>query len=114
MTSMSQMAEAGGMVLSLIAYGSLFAVTIRQNRKNRAVVLGVVTVGMFGGFLYYVHLAQKQTPPRLLATMEALLILTGVGVVVFVALDVFRWVSGKREPAAGRKDRTAESGPGTK
>jgi len=92
----------------------LFAVTIRQNRKNRAVVLGVVTVGMFAGFLFYVHLVEKRSPTWLLTTVEAFIILMGLSLLAFVALDVFRWAVGKREPAARGKDQSAESGLGPK
>ena len=36
-------------------YGWLFASTIKQNFRNRGVVLGVLTVGMFAGFLFYAY-----------------------------------------------------------
>jgi len=112
--SSSQIAEAARVILGLIAYGSWFALTIRQNRKNRAVILGVVTTGMFAGFLFYVHLAEKHTRSWLLTTVEALIILMGLSVLTFVALDVFRWASGKREPTARGTDRTADTGLGAK
>jgi cytochrome c biogenesis protein CcdA len=113
-TSSDQIAEIARVIFSLIAYGSLFTLTIRLNRKNRGVVLGVVTVGMFAGFLYYVHLAENHTRPWLLVTVGGVLILMGLGILAFVALDVFRWATGMREPAAPEKDRTADSGVGAK
>jgi 4-amino-4-deoxy-L-arabinose transferase-like glycosyltransferase len=109
----SQIAETARVIFSLIAYCSLFAFTIRQNRNNRGVVLGVVTVGMFAGFLYYAYLAEKHTRPWLLTTVEAVIILMGLSVLAFVALDVFRWATGKREPAAQGKDQSADSGLGS-
>jgi hypothetical protein len=112
--SSSQLAETARVIFSLIVCGSLFTLTIRLNRKNRAVVLGVVTVGMFAGFLNYAYLAEKHTQPWLLTTVEAVLILTGLSVLAFVALDVFRWATGKREPTAREEDRTSESGLGAK
>ena len=114
MASSGQIAETARVILSLIAYGSFFALTIRLNRKNRGVVLGVVTVGMFAGFLYYAHLAEKHTRPWLLATVEIVLILTGLSVLALVALDVFRWATGKRKPAVPERGRTADSGLGAK
>jgi hypothetical protein len=110
MASMSQLAEPAKLILGLIAYGSLFVVTIRQNRKNRAVVLGVLTVGMFAGFLFYASLEGKHSSPWLLSTVEALIILMGLGVLAFVVWDVWRWVSGKREPVASGNDQAG--GPG--
>jgi hypothetical protein len=114
MASNSHIAETARVILSLIAYCSLFTLTIRQNRKNRGVVLGVVTVGMFAGFLYYAYLVEKHTRPWLLTTVAAAVILMGLSVLAFVALDVFRWATGKPEPAAPEKDRTAASGLGAK
>lgn len=110
MTSMSQLADPAKLILGLIAYGSLFVATIRQNRKNRAVVLGVLTVGMFAGFLFYVNLAEKHSPPWLLLIVEALIILLGLGVLTYIALDVWRWASGKREPVASRNDQAGGHG----
>jgi cytochrome c biogenesis protein CcdA len=110
----SQLAETARVILGLIAYASLFTLIIKQNRKNRGIVLGVVTVGMFGGFLYYAYLAGKHTRPWLLTTVAAVVILMGLSVLGFVALDVFRWATGKREPSAREKDRTAEPGLGAR
>jgi len=112
--SSDQISETARIIFSLVAYGSLFTLTIRLNRKNRGVVLGVFTVGMFAGFLYYVHLAQNHTRPWLLTTVEVVLILLGLSILAFVALDAFRWATGKREPAVPEKDRTAASGLGAK
>ena len=110
MTSMSQLAEPAKLILGLIAYGSLFVVTIRQNRKNRPVVLGVLTVGMFVGLLFYANLEGKHSPPWLLLIVEALIILLGLGVLTYIALDVWRWASGKREPVASGNDQAGGHG----
>jgi hypothetical protein len=103
--STNLIAESGRLILGLFAYGSLFVVTIRQNRKNRAVVLGVLTVGMFVGFLFYASLEGKHSSPWLVLIVEALIILLGLGVLTFIAMDVWRWVSGKREPVARGNDQ---------
>jgi cytochrome c biogenesis protein CcdA len=110
--SSSQIAETTRIILSLIAYGSLFTLTIRLYRKNRGVVLGVVTVGTFAGFLYYAQLAEKHTRPWLLTAVAAVVILMGLSALGLVTLDVFRWATGKQETAAPEKDGTAESGLG--
>ena len=110
MASMSQFAVPTKLILGLIAYASLFVVTIRQNRKNRAVVLGVLTVGMFVGFLFYASLEGKHSPPWLLLIVEALIILLGLGVLTHVALDVWRWASGKREPIASENEQAGGHG----
>jgi len=101
-------------ILGLVAYGLLFGLTIWQNRKNRALILGVLTVVMFAGFLFYAHLVEKQTPAWLLTTVAAFVILLGLSLLAFVVLDVFRWVSGKREPDARGNDPASNSGPGAK
>ncbi|HJX95630.1 MAG TPA: hypothetical protein VJ324_08440 [Candidatus Acidoferrum sp.] len=102
--------EVVRLILGLIAYGSLFIVTIRQNRKNRGVVLGVLTVGMFAGFLYYVSLTEKHSPLWLLSTVELLIILLGLGVLAYVGLDVWRWASGKREHVVSRDEQAGGHG----
>ena len=112
--STSHLAEPVELTLGLIAYGWLFISTIKQNSKNRAVVLGVLTAGMFAGFLFYVHLVEKHTAMWLLMTVEAIIVLTGLSVLVFVALGIFRWISMKRESAARGDDRTAKSDLGAK
>jgi protein-S-isoprenylcysteine O-methyltransferase Ste14 len=109
MASFSRISELAGAVISLVAYGWLFFSTIRQNRKNRGIVLGVVTVAMFGGFLFYAYLAEKHSPPWLLRTVEAVIISTGLSVIALVTRDVFRWVSARRQTAPRSNDRTAES-----
>jgi 4-amino-4-deoxy-L-arabinose transferase-like glycosyltransferase len=107
---MSQLAESARLIAGLMAYGSLFIVTIRQNRKNRAVVLGVLTVGMFVGFLFYASLDAKHSPPWLLLIVEALIILMGLAVLAYVALDVWRWALGKREPVPSGNDQSGGHG----
>jgi 4-amino-4-deoxy-L-arabinose transferase-like glycosyltransferase len=109
-TSMSLLAEPAKLILGLIAYCSLFLVTIRQNRKNRAVVLGVLTVGMFAGFLFFASLEGKHSPLWLLLIVEALIILLGLGVLTYIASDVWRWASGKSKPIANGNERAGGHG----
>ena len=61
--------EIARLIFSLVAYGSLFAVSIRQNRRNRAVVLGIVTVGICVAFLLLA--TSKYVPPWLVGTTAA-------------------------------------------
>jgi hypothetical protein len=96
MASINQISEPAAVVLAVVAYASLFVSTIRLNRKNHPLVLGVVTVATFMGFLFYAHLAGKHAPQWALGSVETLIILTGLSVLALVALDVFRWVSTKR------------------
>ncbi|HXL23508.1 MAG TPA: hypothetical protein VOA78_13655 [Candidatus Dormibacteraeota bacterium] len=96
MASIVAINESAAVVLTLVVYASLFALTIRQHRKNRPLVLGVVTVATFMGFLFYAYLAGKHAPQWMLASVETLIILTGLSVLALVALDVFRWASAKR------------------
>lgn len=110
MASMSRLAEPAQLILGLIAYGSLFVGTIRHNWKNRSVVLGVLTVGMFVGFLFYATLDAKHSLPGLRFTVEALIILLGLGVLTYVGLDVWRWASGKSESTANGNDRAGGHG----
>jgi hypothetical protein len=107
--SFSRISELAGVIISLVAYGWLFFSTIRRNRENRGIVLGVVTVAMFGGFLFYAYLADKHSPPWLLTTVEAVIISTGLSVIALVTREVFLWVLARRETAPRSNDRTAES-----
>jgi hypothetical protein len=107
---MSQLAEPAKLILGVIVYGSLFVSTIRHNRKNRALVLGVLTVGMFVGFLFYASLDTKQSPVWFRLTVESLIILLGLGVLVYVGSDVWRWASGKKETAASGNNQVGGHG----
>jgi 4-amino-4-deoxy-L-arabinose transferase-like glycosyltransferase len=114
MVSASQTPGITDIILGLIAYGSLFALTIRQNRKNRPVVLGVVTVSMFFGFLLFASLDQKHVPSWLLALVALLIILTGLFILGIVAIDILKWAAEQRKPDAHEKDPTAASKSGAK
>jgi hypothetical protein len=83
------------LIFGLLAYGSLFAVTIRQYRENRAVVLGVLTVSAFFGFLLLASLSQKHAPFWLLASVAVITVLTGLVVLSFVAVGVWNWAMGR-------------------
>jgi hypothetical protein len=108
MGSTTQIAEVAGAILF---YGSLFAATIRQNRKNRGILLGVATVAMFCGFLLYASLESKHAPAWLLGTLEGFIILAGLGVLAALVRDFVRWATGKHPPAVDRKDGSAAPGP---
>jgi hypothetical protein len=107
LVSTNHLAEPAALILGLVGYGWLFASTIKQNFRNRGVVLGALTVGMFAGFLFYAHLFERHSAPWLLTTVEAIIILMGLSLLAFVGLDVFRWASGKRELVGD--ERTAKS-----
>ena len=96
MAFITQINEPVAVALTLVAYASIFVRTIRQNRKNRPLVLGVLTVATFMGFLFYAYLTGKHSPQWVLSTVETLIILMGLSVLAFVSLDVFRWASGRR------------------
>jgi hypothetical protein len=96
MASIVAINESAAVILTLVAYASLFALTIRQNRKNRPLVLGVLTVATFMGFLFYAYLAGKHSPQWMLAAVETVMILMGLSVLALVALDVFRWASARQ------------------
>jgi cytochrome c biogenesis protein CcdA len=114
MVSASQAPGTTDIILGLFAYGSLFALTIRQNRKNRPVVLGVVTVSMFFGFLLFASLNQKHVPSWLLTLVVLVIILTGLFVLGFVAIDILNWAAEQRKPDAREKDPRAASKSGAK
>ena len=88
MVSTTHLAEPIEGILGLIVYGLLCALTIWQNRKNRALILGVLTVGMFAGFLFYVHLVEKHAPAWLLTTVAVFIVLLGLSLLAVVVLDV--------------------------
>lgn len=110
MASMSRLAEPAQLILGLIGYGSLFVSTIRHNRKNRPVVLAVLTVGVFVGFLFYPSLNAKDSPHWLRFAVEALIILLGLGVLTYVGSDVWCWASGRGEPVTNGNERAGRHG----
>jgi peptidoglycan/LPS O-acetylase OafA/YrhL len=114
MFSINPITEPLAVVLTLLAYGALFFLTIWQNRKNRALVLGVLTVVTFMGFLFCAYLAGKHSPQWMLATVETLIILMGLSILAFVALDILRWASGKHESVGRENNRITRSDPGSK
>jgi len=83
--------------LAVFGYGILFNRTIRQNRNNRPVVLGVWTVVMFGGFL---ALATLRGHPLLRSVVTIATMLLGIMVLFFVGQDVVRWRRGKERSEA--------------
>jgi thiamine transporter ThiT len=89
----------------LITYGSLFAVTIRQNRKNRPVVLGVFTVSVFAGFLFFASLDRQHTPGWVLSLVALITVMAALCVLTFVVLDVVRWAKGKHNTADNETDQ---------
>src|SRR5437868_1605756 len=79
-------------VLAVFGYGLMFWRTIRHNRDNRPVVLGVWTVIMFGGFMVLAALSGR---PLLQTVFAIARILLGILLLFFVAQDVVRWLRGK-------------------
>ena len=76
-------------LLAILGYGLLFYRTIRQNRNNRPVVLGVWTIVMFGGFLAVITLERH---PLLRGVVAIGTVLLGVGVLLLVGQDIVRWL----------------------
>jgi len=88
------------MLPGIIGYVSLFAVTLWRNRKNRSVVLGIVTVCLFFLFILSTELSDSQKYsdwPHL--SVFALIVLTGLIVLVFVGIDVVQWFRNLRKAA---------------
>ena len=93
-------------VLALAGYSVLFAQTIRRNRANRPIVLGVCTVIMFLGFLITATLHGQ---PLFRAVVTFATMGLGFLVLFFVAQDVFRWA--KRQASAGSTGLKASEPP---
>jgi hypothetical protein len=87
-------------VLALAGYSVLFAQTIRRNRANRAIVLGVCTVIMFVGFLITATLRGQ---PLFRAVVTFATIGLGFLVLFVVGQDVFRWAT--RQASSGSTGR---------
>jgi hypothetical protein len=103
MASIIQSSEPAAVALTLVVYAALFILTIRQNRENRPLVLGVLTVATFMGFLFYAYLAEKHPAQWILAAVETLIFLMGLSVLGLVSLDVVRWASGRRARQTWRR-----------
>jgi predicted MFS family arabinose efflux permease len=78
-------------LLAVLFYGSLFHRTIRQNRKNRPVVLGVLTIVMVLGLGVAASLG-NQLLQRVVGTASVLLALA---ILFSVFQDVVRWFRSK-------------------
>lgn len=102
------------LIFGLIAYGTLFAITIRLYRRNRAVILGVATVSIFFGFLLFAMLDHQHSPSWMLALVAILIILAGLFVLGFVAVDMFHWAKGKTKSVSVADDLKTGSRPGAK
>ena len=83
-------------VLALAGYSVLFAQTIRRNRANRPIVLGVCTVIMFVGPLITATLRGQ---PLFRAVVTFATIGLGFLVLFFVGQDVFHWA--RRQASSG-------------
>lgn len=105
MISLNHIAEFFGPLLGLLFYGWLFTSTIIYNRKERGVVLGVATVTLFAGLLFYFQLLSKHQPEWIRAAVEIITLLAGLSIISLIALDVPRWAF--RE----QKSDTSEKGP---
>lgn len=77
--------------IGLVFFISLIGLTIRLHRRNRPVVLGSLTVGMFIGLLVFASLRAEHAPTWLAASLLTAIILLGLGILVLVALDVIAW-----------------------
>ena len=93
-------------VLSLVGYSAFFGQTIRRNRSNRPLVLGVCTVIMFVGFLIVATLSGQA---RLQAVVTIATIGLGIVVLVFVGQDVVRWASHQGPPEDGADVKRSEA-----
>jgi len=81
-----------GAILKSVGYFSLFALTIWRHRDNRAVVLGVATVILFCGFLFYVAIVDNQRMPIWAApTVSNFIVAAGCVVIGIVVADIVRW-----------------------
>jgi peptidoglycan/LPS O-acetylase OafA/YrhL len=83
--------EWPGIVLGLLGYGSLFLVTVRQNKRNRPLVLGVLTVALFLSFLLIAVLSQKNASFWPVYFLTTFVIAMGICILLFVVQDVIRW-----------------------
>jgi hypothetical protein len=65
--------------------------TIRENRKNRPVVLGALTVALFLGFLLIAEFSSNSHLRWLVDLLIATVIGAGICILLLVAQDVVRW-----------------------
>jgi hypothetical protein len=101
-------------LFGVAGYGVLFARTIRENRKNRGVVLGVITVCTFLGFLLLVYLTERHAASWLVSFVRMVTILIGVSVLFLIGLDVVRWMHRNGRSELNEKDDKPVSASGLK
>jgi hypothetical protein len=97
-------------VLGLLLFLGLFSLTIWLYRKNRTIMLGVVTVSTFFGLLLCAMLYARHAPHWIVVTTGLLTFLTGLSVLGFVAFDVFRWAREKTTPTANDSPAASKLG----
>src|SRR5438270_8870603 len=92
---------------AILGYGLVLYRTIRRNRNNRPVVLGVWTAVMFGGFLAVATLDRHVV---LQAVLTVATILLGIAALFFAGRDVVRWLRGAERSETNKEAETPESG----
>jgi hypothetical protein len=104
-----------GIVPGIVGYVSLFAYTIWRYRKNRAIVLGVVTVCLFFLFILSDELSNRQKYADWVnLSVIVLIVLTGLVVLVFVGVDVVQWLRNARAVAVQGENYDRLNEPKTK
>jgi len=93
-------------ILASLAYGVLFFETVRQNRKNRPLVLGVCTVVMFAGCIGAGSLREQR---RLQMVIWIATISLGVVILFLVSWDTVRWVLRENSARNQRADENPSS-----
>src|SRR5260370_81081 len=114
MLSNSRMHDLANAVPRLIGLASLFALTIWRYRKNRVIVLGVVTVcGFFAFASLGIVVDPRRVPSWVVGSVFSLILLSSLLVLTLAAIDAVRWMKGKRQTRADDKVRSTlhESGP---
>jgi hypothetical protein len=100
-----------GLILRPVGYFVLFSLTLGQYRRNRAVVLGVATVMLFFGFLYYMTLVNDPRIPSWMgATVLGSVVAGGLLVIGFVIGDIFRWAKTESKKIVGPSSVRRDSG----
>jgi hypothetical protein len=92
-------------LLAVLFYGSLFYRTIRQNRKNRPVVLGVLFIVMVMGL----GVAAGLSNHLLQLVIGTASVLLALAILFFVFQDVVRWFRSRSPSNSSPNSETRDS-----
>jgi NADH:ubiquinone oxidoreductase subunit 6 (subunit J) len=106
MLSQSLNPEFVNAIFKLLGCSTLLVLALRRNRMNRVVALGAVTVFVFFAFSLMDHYDVINRPPW----SDKFVFLMAISLLILAAMDILKWVEGKRRGSSSSIKREIEVG----